>query len=562
MVRLHSRVILKLSLAALLLASCVSTPRLVAQPVPQQEQPTANNPGYPVDVDGQEILRIFESVGSFSAEERANGVSRRLQKLVNDPSADLSQIKVVDTTFGTSIELGDNVLLVITDNDAHHLQVSRTVMAGYYLKRIRDGIAVARLQHSKEFLIWAAVYATVTLAIYLLLLWMVIVGFRHLLRVMQPGTAQLKGIKIQQTELLEGQRLAALIGGFVRALRVVLIIVLTWIFLATEFKYFPWTREHGKLLLNYIITPVLFVVHGFVNYLPNLFYIIVIVAVMVYAMKFVRLLAREIERGNIRIAGFYPEWAAPTYKIVRVLLFAFTAVMIYPFVPGENSPAFKGVGLFLGLLVSLGSSSAVANAIAGVIIIYARGFRIGDWVKIGDNTGEVKAMTMLATHLQTIRNEEIMAPNSVVLSNYVTNYSMLARTQGLILHTSVTIGYEVPWRQVHALLTDAALKTKHILSQPAPFVLQNALQDSYVQYEINAYTDQPKLMIYIYSELHANIQDCFFAAGVEIMSPVYSALRDGNKVQMPTEFLPKDYRPQGFRISKDDAAAAASGSKP
>ena len=558
MVRLHSRVILKLLLAALLFAWFVSTPRLLAQAAPQEAQPIAGNPGYPVNVDGQELLRIFESVGSVSAEERAEGISRRLQKLVNDPSADLSQIKVVDTTFGTSIELGDNVLLVVTDNDARHLQVSRPVMAAYYLKRIRDGIAVARVQHSKQFLIWAAVYATVTLAIYLLLLWMVIFGFRHLLKVLQPAAAQFKGIKIQQTEILEGQRLAAaLIGGFVRALRIVLIIVLTWIFLATEFKYFPWTREHGRRLLDYIITPVLFVVHGFVNYLPNLFYIIVIVAVMVYVMKFLRLLAREIERGNIRIAGFYPEWVAPTYKIVRLLLFAFTAVIIYPFVPGENSPAFKGVGLFLGLLVSLGSSSAVANAIAGIIIIYARGFRIGDWVKIGDNTGEIKAMTMLATHLQTIRNEEIMVPNSVVLSTYVTNYSMLARTQGLILHTSVTIGYEVPWRQIHGLLIDAALKTKNILQQPMPFVLQNALQDSYVQYEINAYTDQPKLMIYTYSDLHANIQDCFFAAGVEIMSPVYSALRDGNHVQMPAEFLPKDYRPQGFRISKDDAAAAA-----
>ena len=228
----------------------------------------------------------------------------------------------------------------------------------------------------------------------------------------------------------------------------VLVITLTWAFLGAEFRYFPWTREHGKLLLNYIATPVMFVIKGFVNYLPNLFYIIVIVTAMVYVMKFVKLLARELERGNIRLSGFYPEWVQPTYKIVRMLLFAFTAVMIYPFVPGEGSPAFKGIGLFIGVLFSLGSTSAVANAIAGVIIIYARGFKVGDWVKIGENTGEIKVMTMLATHLVTIRNEEIMVPNSVVLSTYVTNYSMLART-GLILHTSVTIGYEVPWRQVH-----------------------------------------------------------------------------------------------------------------
>jgi len=305
------------------------------------------------------------------------------------------------------------------------------------------------------------------------------------------------------------------------------------------------------------------VICGFLNYLPNLFYIIVIGAVMYYVLKFLRVLAREIERGNIRIPGFYPEWVFPTYKIVRFLLIALTAVLIYPYLPGENSPAFKGIGLFIGVLFSLGSTSAVANVIAGIIIIYARGFRAGDWVKIGDNTGEITALTMLATHLQTIRNEEVIIPNSVVLSNYVTNYSMQARIKGLILHTSVTIGYEEPWRDVHELLIQAALKTKDILREPAPFVLQNALQDSYVQYEINAYTDQPKRMVYIYSDLHGNIQDCFFAAGIEIMSPIYSALRDGNRTQMPKQFLPADYSPRGFRIEKDDdAAAAASASKP
>jgi small-conductance mechanosensitive channel len=301
--------------------------------------------------------------------------------------------------------------------------------------------------------------------------------------------------------------------------------------------------------------------NALVNYLPNLFYIVVIIVLMVYVMKFVRLIAREVERGNIRIPGFYPEWVQPTYKIVRFLLIAFTAVIIYPYLPGENSPAFKGIGLFIGVLFSLGSTSAVANVIAGVIIIYARGFRVSDWVKIGDNTGEITALTMLATHLQTIRNEEIIIPNSVVLNSYVTNYSMLARTQGLILHTSVTIGYEAPWRQIHGLLIEAARKTKHILQDPAPFVLQNALQDSYVQYEINAYTDQPKQMVYIYSELHGNIQDCFFAAGVEIMSPIYSAIRDGNRTQIPDAFLPPDYRPQGFRIAKEDAVAGALGKK-
>jgi small-conductance mechanosensitive channel len=549
-------------LAVLIATSCfLAAARLAAQAAsPEPDQATQ---GYPVNVDGREILRIFENVGSFSAQERAQAVANRLQALVNDPTIDLDQIAAVDSPFGTSIELRDNVLLVVTDNDARHLQVSRSVVASYYLKQIREGIRAAREQHSKKFLIWAGVKALVTLLIYLLLLWIVIAGARRLLLVVLPVARQLDGIKIQKSQLLGGERIAALIGTLIRAARVILIVALTWVFLGTEFNYFPWTREHGKRLLGYITTPVGFVICGFLNYLPNLFYIIVIGAVMYYVLKFLRVLAREIERGNIRIPGFYPEWVFPTYKIVRFLLIALTAVLIYPYLPGENSPAFKGIGLFIGVLFSLGSTSAVANVIAGIIIIYARGFRAGDWVKIGDNTGEITALTMLATHLQTIRNEEVIIPNSVVLSNYVTNYSMQARIKGLILHTSVTIGYEEPWRDVHELLIQAALKTKDILREPAPFVLQNALQDSYVQYEINAYTDQPKRMLYIYSDLHGNIQDCFFAAGVEIMSPIYSALRDGNRTQMPKQFLPADYSPRGFRIEKDDdAAAAASASKP
>jgi small-conductance mechanosensitive channel len=549
-----------LVLGVLVLGLVVAIPNLAAQvPVPQAD---VASKGYPVDVDGQEVLRIYEGVGSFSAQDRAGNVAERLQKLVDDPTADVEQIRVVDSPLGSSIELGDNVLLAVTDNDSRQLQVPRSALASYYLKQIRQGITTARLQHSKKFLIWAVIYALVTLLIYLVLLWVVVVGIRKLLAIVQPVAERMEAIKIQQTQLLEGRRIASLLGGLLRTLRVVLVVALTWIFLGAEFRYFPWTREHGKRLLDYITTPVMFVIKGFFNYLPNLFYIIVIVTAMVYVMKFVKLLAREVERGNIRISGFYPEWVQPTYKIVRMLLVAFTAVLIYPFVPGEGSPAFKGIGLFIGVLFSLGSTSAVANAIAGIIIIYARGFKVGDWVKIGENTGEVKVMTMLATHLVTIRNEEIMVPNSVVLSAYVKNYSMLARTTGLILHTSVTIGYEVPWRQVHNLLIEAALKTKYILEEPAPFVLQNALQDSYVQYEINAYTNEAKLMVFTYSDLHGNIQDCFYAAGVEIMSPIYSALRDGNHTQMPAQFLPADYRPQGFRVEKDDAAAATSGGKP
>ena len=529
----------------------------------QQASPAPDeaNPGYAVTVEGHEVFRVNEGLGPFSAQERAQRISERLTKLVYTPSADLTAITTSESDYGTEIKLSDDVLTIVTDDDAKQVHLVRSLLAKYYITQIRDAVAQARRERSARFLIKAAIYALVTLLLYLSLVWLVVIGTRRLLMRLKRLEAPLvKGIKIQQSEILAGERIAKILAGFVRLLRIAVLFVLTWVFLGAEFNYFPWTRVHGRQLLDYVLTPVRFVASAFLNYLPNLFYILVILAVMYYVLKFVALLAREFERGKISLPGFYPEWIQPTYKIVRFLIFAFTAVLVYPYLPGNNSPAFKGVGLFLGVLFSLGSTSAVANIVAGIILTYTRGFRVGDWVKIADNLGEVLSQNMLATHLRTVKNEEIVIPNSVVLNSHVTNYSLLAHSKGLILHTSVTIGYDAPWRTVHELLIEAALKTDNILASPAPFVLQSALQDSYVQYEINAYTNQPAEMISTYSKLHANIQDCFYAGGVEIMSPIYSAIRDGNKTAIPAEFLPPDYRPQGFRIAKpDDADAAAAG---
>jgi len=537
-----------------------SIPLTAQQSAPPPSPPAAQ--GYPVTVEGHEVFQIYEAFGPVSAHDRAEKVSERIEKLVYTPSADVAAITTSETDYGTEIRLGDTALTIVSEPDAERLHIARAVLAKYYVSQIRNTVLQARHEHSAKFLIRAAIYAVVTLLLYLLIVWLVVAGSRRLLeRLQRPGAPLIKGITIQKSEILAGQRLASILAGIVRLMRAVLLLILTWVFLGAEFNYFPWTRVHGRQLLDYIRTPVRFVGIAVLDYLPKLFYIIVILAVMYYVMKFVALLAREFERGNIHIRGFYPEWIQPTHRIVRFLLIAFTAVLVYPYLPGENSPAFKGVGLFLGVLFSLGSTSAVANVVAGIMLTYTRGFRVGDWVKIGDNIGEVISQNMLATHLQTFQKEEVVIPNSVVLNSHVTNYSLLGQTEGVILHTSATIGYDAPWRTVHRLMIEAALKTPDILAEPAPFVLQKALDDSYVQYEINAYTRNPHAMFVTYSNLHANIQDCFYAAGVEIMSPVYHSLRDGNKTAIPAEFLPSDYRPKGFRIEEADGAAGAAAGK-
>ena len=540
----------------LLLLLIVSNAPLFAWQDEQESEAASSTQGYPVIVDGYELFHVRQNLGAVSAEERARRISAGLQDLAKAGDFDPSKLTANEEGGVATVRYGDQLIVTINDAEARGAGLPRKALANQYAMLLQEKITQLHEQHTPRYLWRAAVYAAVTVLVYLLVLWTLIATTRWLLRLLEsPAAARIKGISIQQSEIFQGARLAALVASIIKGLRILVIAVLTFGALAKAFSFFPWTREHSERLLGYILTPLTSVARAFLNYLPKAFYIFVILMVLHFVLRLIRIIAQEVERGRIRFTGFYPEWVQPTYKIVRVLVYAFGAVIIYPYLPGESSPAFKGISVFIGVLFSLGSTSAVANFVAGIILIYTRGFRVGDWVTIGDNTGEVMQMSMLATHLRTIRNEEITVPNSVVLGTFVTNFSMQAKEQGVVLHTSVTIGYDAPWRTIHKLLIDAALRTQYILHEPPPFVLQTNLQDSYVQYEINAYTDHPLRMPYIYSDLHANIQDSFYESGVEIMSPVFHALRDGNRTAIPNMYLPKDYQPHGFRINKPETNA-------
>jgi len=243
----------------------------------------------------------------------------------------------------------------------------------------------------------------------------------------------------------------------------------------------------------------------------------------------------EIEAGVLVLPGFYPDWSRPTLNIVRILVIAFSFIVIFPYLPGSDSPIFQGVSVFLGLLLSLGSSSAISNLVAGLVITYMRPFRIGDRVKIGDISGDVVQKTVLVTRIRTIENEDITVPNSAILSGHTINYSTAAREAGLILHTSVTIGYSVPWRPVLELLLSAAQITPLILLDDShrPFVVQTALHDFYIEYQLNVYTQDSHKTLMTYSNLHQNIQDKFAEAGIEIMSPHFRAVRNGDDAELP-----------------------------
>jgi small-conductance mechanosensitive channel len=205
----------------------------------------------------------------------------------------------------------------------------------------------------------------------------------------------------------------------------------------------------------------------------------------------------------------------------------------------------------MGVLLSLGSSSAIANGIAGIILTYMRSFLVGDWVKIGDTIGEVVEKNILVTRILTMKQEVITIPNSTVMNGSVMNFTREAKNSGVIFHTTVTIGYDAPWQTVYQLLIGAARATQNVLQKPEPFVLQTALNDFYVAYELNAYTDAPRMMQFTYSQLHENIQDKFNEAGVEICSPHFSALRDGNTIAIPQQYIAENYTAPAFRVDSD-----------
>jgi len=359
---------------------------------------------------------------------------------------------------------------------------------------------------------------------------------------------KIRSIKIKTIEVLSAERTVDFLKLLTKVVRFGLLIIIIYSYITIAFSLFSFSKTWANTLLGYVLTPLKLVVYTFLNFLPNLFFIIVIVFVFNYLIKAVKFFFMEIDKGTLEFPGFHRDWAVPTYKIVRFMIIALEVVVIFPYLPGSNSPAFQGVSVFLGILFSFGSGSAISNMVAGIVLTYMRPFKIGDRVKIADTMGDIMEKTLLITRIRTIKNVDITIPNSMVLGAHIVNYSSSDKGVGLILNTTVTIGYDSPWRQIHELLISAAFETKFILKEPKPFVLQTSLDDFYVSYEINAYTKESNKMAIIYSELHSKIQDKFNEAGVEIMSPHYGAMRDGNQTAIPPDYLPKEYKAPSFRI--------------
>ena len=498
------------------------------------------------------LFHVYTKLGPFSPQERAALTADKVKRLEEEVFFKADSLMVYPSEQTVDIMYGQLVLQSISDNDALWQNVSKDSLAQAHRRQIVR--AVQAYKQEKQLAQppqgnWADAARAARALLHGALPHRVFpVAAAEAGR--QGGRVVSRASKSATSSFFNEQRQLHTALLLLTVVQWVVILLTIFLVLPLVFKIFPGTQGIADLLLSYILNPLRRIALSVWHYLPNLFTIAVIVWVFRYVLKLIFSLKEEIRLGNLQLDGFYPDWANPTYQIVRLLVFAFALVVIFPYLPGSDSPVFQGVSVFLGFLFTFGSAGSLSNIVAGLIITYMRAYKMGDRVKIGDVTGDIIERTLLVTRIRTIKNEEITIPNSSVMSSYTTNYSSAAPKLGLILHTTVTIGYDVPWPQVHELLIAAALAAEDVLPDPKPFVLQTSLDDYYVSYQLNAYTHAAGKQAGIYSRIHQHIQDGFNKAGVEIMSPHYRAVRDGNLMALPPDYLPKDYVAPKFRVDE------------
>ena len=458
-----------------------------------------------------------------SPEERAEGAAESFSKAVARAAADSKDLEVSVREFkvGNLLMIGNVAIVGITHLDLDPLGVETleeaTAAAVENLELILTEIREERSLKAIARAIGLTALATILCA---LLLWGIYVLQGFLLRGFEAGLKVVeKGV--DDATIAETSKVTALTRSLIilGAWAVRFFLVFTWV--AYTLGKFPYTRPWGEKAGGFVVGTIKGMALGIAHALPNIFSVLLIIVVARVLARLVRTFFDSVEAGKVRAPWVFPETAMPTRRLLVFLIWAFALVAMYPYLPGSGSEAFRGLSLIVGLMISLGGSGVVSQAMSGFVLMYSRALRKGDYVRIGDTEGVVLSLGMLATKIRTLKREEITRPNAVVMSTSTKNFSRLAGREGVILHTTVTIGYEAPWRKVHEQLVEAADRTEGLKKVPPPFVMQTALSDFYVEYQLNGYLERPEKRLPVLAGLHANIQDTFNEAGIAIVSPHY-----------------------------------------
>ena len=500
--------------------NCASVPESFARMEKEQEGTSVAT----VIVDGSSLFRVYGTT-TLPAKQRAKAISKRIKTLARNSSFDTDTLKIKEINGLIEIYAGDQHLLDIFKEDAH-IEGSfspKTLTTELILPRIISAIHNYRIQRETSVLlknIFNAFVRTVLLSLLLFLLFWAFKKFDRFLEL--RFKKKIEKLETKSLQILKAKQIWSVLQTITRLVWAVLIFAILYFFINLVLSLFPWTRYVSQTLLGYVTNPLFSMGKAIIDYLPDLFFLIILFFVVRYLLRITHAFFKELDHGHIKFRSFEAEWAFPTYRIIRVFMIIFAVVIAYPYMPGSGSDAFKGISLLLGVLFSIGSSSLIANVIAGYTMTYRRAFKVGDRVKIGDNIGDVSQIRLLVTHLKSLKNEEIVIPNSTILNTEITNYTSLASKRGLILHTAVSIGYEVPSRQVEAMLLMAAARTEGLHRTAQHFVLETGLGDFGTTYELNVFSKKPDKTVQIYSNLHRNIKDVFNEYEVSIMTPHYT----------------------------------------
>ena len=494
--------------------------------------------GSPLVIDGDTLLVLYARHGGMLPEARVAEAAEAIEMLGHKLSFATDTLYVFEGEYTSDIMAEGDIILSITETDGLWQGKSRSELAADYVAVIQQKIDQLHDTYGLQQKLWGLFFALLLIVIQALLIYLTRWLFaRWKLGTMRKFMSWVKPIRLKDYEFLNTHRQGLAFMFLYKVLRIMVILFQLFISVPMLFVIFPETKTFTLTVLGYLWNPVKDILGSVVGFLPSLFKIIIIFLIFRYLVRGLRYFAGEIASGRLKLSGFYPDWAMPTFLILRVLCYALMLVMIWPLLPSSDSAVFQGVSVFMGLIVSLGSTSIIGNVMSGMVMTYMRPFRIGDFIKVGDIVGEVVEKNILVTRIRTRKNELVTIQNSNMLSAQTSNYTEAAKAYGIIVHTKVTIGYDVPWQLIKQIMESAADDTAGIKKNPKPFMLITTLDDFYVEYEINAYTDNSATLPRIYSELHQNLLKRFFEAGVEIMSPHIFARRDGIDTQMPSDYL-------------------------
>jgi small-conductance mechanosensitive channel len=478
------------------------------------------------------LIAIFRaSMWGMSPQERAKSIQERIDKILS--ARDPGKVTTKQLPEGTVIKIGNREVILITPGDVPAFGETTDEIVKRAVRNLTLGVEEVKEGRSLPVLLRAGIYTLLATIIFAFIVWVIHRLRKVLWRLLEKYEKKWVG-KLKVGEFSLAQTIISLTEWLVKisAWAVVLFAAYSWI--TFSLKKFPQTRVWGESLGSHLVFAIKTVGMATIGILPNLFVVVIIIVFSRFLARMLKTFFKAIEEGRLSIPWIDPEVSRPTCRISVIVLWIFALIMAYPYLPGSGSAAFKGVSVLLGVMLSLGSTSIVNQAAGGLVLVYSRAFRPGEYIKVGDTEGVVTSLGILSTKIRTADREEVSIPNAVMVTDKATNSTRLAGGKGVILNTTVTIGYATPWRKVHELLMLASKHTPGLVQNPPPVVRQTALTDFYVTYRLSVIAEKAETRGQTLSALYANIQDIFNEYDEQIMSPHYT-MDPPEKVRVPKE---------------------------